>query len=455
MSGTLSENTSNLYTKSGDISSTASSSASTEVQNNQAAPGVAEGAIAGTETTQNGENGQQVAQQAISSNDTLKKANEEAMKSAIPFAIGLESLPADVLHNDITTSAIAGGAGVSGVFPSSGEGTAIDVQWSEVNMEGYFNSDMNAKQLICPMTLFQSFPVISSSGVISRATDFTSTTDGAGTNMGGLADASVNGGKSGFPDGCNPNVLQSQHNGGVVNFSVGCGVGLMYVDAWFKKFFPELGWQEGKDRQTKYGAVRSGGWTGKLITRGCLWAEVVFPTSNSTAKSFKIKVVDVGPAHEGPRLDLMPSLCLINSYRDIFKIKCKKNGSYHLIDGTNLAFLFQDCSYDYVKGQIIGYGPETYYKKCYPSSTELFSSDDGAKIFKESESYSNYIGGTAGGPTGINGFSIVRVRFFIDRSVKDKVEKLLGITLPEELMQVNYAEGTTVSDVTQTDAENN
>ena len=323
-----------------------------QTEQQQTPPGTTEGTTAGTEVAQTGENAQQTAQQPASSSEALKKANEEAMKSAIPFAIGLESLPADVLRND-TTSAVAGGAGVGGVFPEGGVGTAINVPWSEINMEGYFNSDMNAKQLVCPMTLFQSFPVITSDGIISRATDFTSTTDGAGTNIGGLADASVNGGKSGFPDGCNPSILQSQHNGGVINFSVGCGVGLMYVDAWFKKFFPELNWQEGKDRQTSYGAVRSGGWTGKLIGRGCLWAEIVFPTSNTTAKSFKVKVVDVGPAHEGPRLDLMPSVCLINSYKDIFRIKCKKNGSYHLIDGTNLAFLFQDCSYDYVKGQII------------------------------------------------------------------------------------------------------
>ncbi len=228
----------------------------------------------------------------------------------------------------------------------------------------------------------------------------------------------------------------------------------MYVDAWFKKFFPELNWQEGTDRKSSYGAVRSGGWSGKLLGRGCLWAEIVFPTSNTTAKSFKVKVVDVGPAHEGPRLDLMPSLCLINAHKDIFKIKCKKNGSYHLIDGTNLAFLFQDCSYDYVKGQIIGYGPETYYKKCYPTSNELFAPNDSAKIFKESESYSNYVGGTCGGPTGVNGFSIVRVRFFIDRSAKEKAEKIIGTTIPEALMQVNYDGGAAIPGTVQTGTQN-
>ena len=83
----------------------------------------------------------------------------------------------------------------------------------------------------------------------------------------------------------------------------------------------------------------------------------------------------------------------------------------------------------------------------------MFAADDSAKIFKESESYSNYVGGTCGGPTGINGFSIVRVRFFIDRSVKDKVEKLLGITLPEALMQVNYADGSSLTTSVQTDQQ--
>ncbi len=184
-------------------------------QTNNSAPGATDGAAAGTETTQNGENAQQPAQQAASSGKALKEANKKAMEAEIPFAIGLESLPADVLRNDTTngTAAGAAGAGGGGVFPAGGPSSAIDVPWSQINMDGHFNADMNAKQLVCPMTLFQSFPVITSSGVVTRATDFTSTTDGAGTNVGGLADASVNGGKSGFPDGCNPAVLKSQHNG--------------------------------------------------------------------------------------------------------------------------------------------------------------------------------------------------------------------------------------------------
>lgn len=422
-------------------------------QQNTTAPGTSEGAAAGTEAAQNGENGQATPTQAPSSGEALKAANEKAMKTAIPFAIGLESLPADALRKD-TTAGVAGAGGAGGVFPSGGMGTAIDVPWSEINMDGYFNSDMNAKQLVCPMTMFQSFPVITSDGTITRATDHTSTVDGAGTNLGGVSDASVNSGKSGFPDGCNPAVLQSQHNGGVQNFTVGCGMGFMYIDAWFKKFFPELNWKEGTDRQSSYGAVRSGGWTGKLVGRGCLWCEVVFPTSNTTAKAFKVKFSSAGPAHEGPRFDIMPAVCLINDYRDIFRVKCKRNGSYHLVDGTNLAFLFQDCHYDYVKGQIIGYGPETYYKKCYPTSTTPFAANDAAKVFKESAAYSTYVASTAGGPTGVNGFSIVRVRFFIDRSVKDKVEKLLGITLPEALMQVNYDGGAAIPGTVQTGTQN-
>lgn len=133
-------------------------------QPNTTAPGAAEGAAAGTEAAQNGENGQTVPAQASSSGEALKAANEKAMKTAIPFAIGLESLPADALRKD-TITGVAGAGGPGGVFPSGGMGTAIDVPWSEINMDGYFNSDMNAKQLVCPMTLFQSFPVITSSGL--------------------------------------------------------------------------------------------------------------------------------------------------------------------------------------------------------------------------------------------------------------------------------------------------
>lgn len=157
-----------------------------QTEQQQTAPGATEGAAAGTEVAQSGENVQQPAQQLASSGEALKKANEKAMKAAIPFAIGLESLPADALRKDTAnaTAAGTGGVGGGGVFPSSAGSGGIDIALKNATLDGYFNSDSSLKQLVCPMTCFQSFPVTKAGGIITRITDHTSTGDNAGTDCG-------------------------------------------------------------------------------------------------------------------------------------------------------------------------------------------------------------------------------------------------------------------------------
>lgn len=412
--------------------------------------------------TTNGINSQATELPATASQtNDLKIKNAEAMKREIPFAIGLDALPREVIRQNNVANAIAGTTGVgSGLMPSgNGTSTAIDTSWNSINMDGYFNADLGAKQILCWMSVMQSFPVVEADGTITYVSDLTSTGDGAGTDMGGISCTIVNGGRSSYMDTNTPATLCSQYNGGVRNYIIGAGVGLKYVEEWIHKFFPELSWKDGTDKSTNRGPMRTGGFAGRLMSQGCLWAEVVFPISNDKAKVLKIRVVDVGLNYDSPYLDIMGAFCVINSHRDIFKIVAKRNGD-NIIDGSKIAFLFQDCNYDYVKGEIVGYGPESVYKKFYPSSNELFKNT--TSVFKEDKKFFRYTGGTKGGPKKSNkskhipGASQLRVRFFIHPSAKEKAEKIIGQPLPEELMKVNYGEGNNlVSAAVQTIAQKN
>lgn len=354
------------------------------------------------------------------------------MPNNIPFSIGLEGLSADILalsgNNGSTQGAVGNmfGSGASGAF-----GGGTDVTLGAVSLDGYFNADNNLKQIVCPMTLFQSFPVETGDGAYTRVTDFTSTKDGAGTDLGHCVQ-NLNGGKCGYPDNATESVLDMQTNGGVENFKVGAGIALPYIENWLKRFFPEVTFKASRKYTNAYGGAYTGGSMYNLIADGCLCAEVVFPTSNTSGKAIRIKLVSFGPMHEGPRFDIMPAFCLAKGNAEVFKITALAKGRNTVIDGTNLKFMFADCPYDWKKGEVIGYGPATLKQKLFGSG----------KSFDQSKVWRGYTGGTVGGPTGINGFSVVRVRFFIEPGHKEKAEKILGCSIPDELMKTNYEEGT-------------
>lgn len=358
------------------------------------------------------------------------------MPNNIPFSIGLEGLSADILslsgNNGSTQGAVSSavgnmfGSGASGAF-----GGGTDVALGAVSLDGYFNADNNLKQIVCPMTLFQSFPVETGDGAYTRVTDFTSTKDGAGTDLGHCVQ-NLNGGKCGYPDNATESVLDMQTNGGVENFRVGAGIALPYIENWLKRFFPEVTFKASRKYTNAYGGAYTGGSMYNLIADGCLCAEVVFPTSNTSGKAIRIKLVSFGPMHEGPRFDIMPAFCLAKGNAEVFKITALAKGRNTVIDGTNLKFMFADCPYDWKKGEVIGYGPATLKQKLFGSG----------KSFDQSKVWRGYTGGTVGGPTGINGFSVVRVRFFIEPGHKEKAEKILGCSIPDELMKTNYEEGT-------------
>lgn len=84
-------------------------------------------------------------------------------------------------------------------------------------------------------------------GKYTYVTDSTSTSDGAGTNVGGLSQ-SLNGGICGFPDKFAVSILESQREK-VKAFKVGASIGYMYGDAYLKRYFPEINWKTGRRRR--------------------------------------------------------------------------------------------------------------------------------------------------------------------------------------------------------------
>lgn len=356
------------------------------------------------------------------------------MPDNIPFSIGLEGLSAEILALSGSTQGAVSSAvgGMYGSSPSGAFGGGTDVSLGAVDLDGYFNADNNVKQIVCPMTLFQSFPVETADGSYTRVTDYTSTKDGAGTDLGHCVQ-NLNSGKCGYPDNATKSVLDMQINGHVENFRVGGGIALPYIENWFKRFFPEVTFKASHKYTNAYGGAYTGGSMYDLIADGCLCAEVVFPTSNTSGKAIRIKLVSFGPMHEGPRFDIMPAFCLAKGNAEVFKITALSKGRDTVVDGTNLKFMFADCPYDWKKGEVIGYGPATLKQKLFGPS---------GKSFDQSKVWRGYTGGTVGGPTGIHGFSVVRVRFFIEPGHKEKAEKILKCPIPDELLKTNYEEGT-------------
>lgn len=333
--------------------------------------------------------------------------------SSIPFSIGLESLPADVLQQANIQGGV-GGPGGGGIFGDSSivgiGGSAFTggvVGMGNVEIDGNFITDTNLKQAVMPMTVFQSFPVQLPDGTYTMVSDQTSTSDGAGTNMGGLSHV-LNGGKCGCPDGFNETILKSME-GKVPNFKVGASVSAKFGQQYLEYFYPDVKWGRGD--------------FSKLKVRGYICAEVVCPISASEGKVIRVKMVDEGPVHK-VAIDIMGAFCLLDSYKDIFSVYGKINGKNETIDNTTYKFPFASAGYDYVNGEIPGYGP-----------TKMLELRNNVKV---NTAFSRYGGGTKGGATNSQGHAMTRVRFFMDQSHRAAAEKVINHPLPDEFFKTNY-----------------
>lgn len=334
--------------------------------------------------------------------------------NSIPFSIGLETLPADALRQDGAMGGMMGGGGSMGGFGGPGfmgvGGSAFTggiVGMGDVQLDGNFVTDRSLKQAAMPMTVFQSFPVQLPDGTYTMVSDQTSTSDGAGTNKGGLSQV-LNGGICGCPDGFNESILTGMQPK-VTNFKVGASCSAKFGQQYLQYFYPEVQWGA-KDFS-------------KMKVRGYICAEVVCPISATEGKVIRVKMVDEGPVHK-VAIDIMGAFCMLDSYKDIFSVYGKINGKNETIDNTTYKFPFASAGYDYINGEIPGYGP-----------TQMLELRKNVKI---NTAFSKYGGSTKGGATNNVGHAITRVRFFIDQSHKEAAEKVIGHPLPEDIFKTNY-----------------
>lgn len=341
------------------------------------------------------------------------------MPERFPFSIGLDASRLQVPTSNAPqlTSPLSVGSLLS---TASNRATYISskVGLSEPELQdGVYISDPTLKQVYIPLTVFQSFPVQMEDGSYTYITDNTSLFDNAGTNIGQLSQ-SLNSGVCGFPDKFAYSILQAQTSV-VKAFKVGGSIGYMYGDRYFQRFFPEVQWKTGK-----------GGDFLKLKRNNCITAEVVMPTSSTEGRPIRINLVDDGP-HSAFKLDVMGAYCLLDDVKDLFKIQAQDSSGWKNIDNDKIKFPFASGKYDYVNGEISGYSPEAvlmFRKNLYKNV--------------ESSPFKRYLGTGRSGPKDSKGHSLVRVRFFIDPKNREKAEKLVKKTLPEELFKTNYQGGT-------------
>lgn len=351
------------------------------------------------------------------------------MPDRIPFSIGLEAVPSDALqqiNNAIgtTVGSIINNAGLSSSQELTKNGMSFmgsTVGLSEPTVEdGVYITDESLKQVYIEMTVFQSFPVQMEDGKYTFVTDNTSTTDGAGTNTGGLAH-NCNGGQCGFCDNFDEGILNSQLEN-VKNFKVGASIGHSYGTQYLQKFYPEVKWSSGD--------------FGTLKRAGLIIAEMVIPTSSTQGKPVRCTLVDNGPFHKWA-IDVMGSFCLLDEVKDLFRIKAvKADGSAQVVDGNSLKFPFADKQYDYINGEIPGFSPTAIKSWLNPNC--LYN---GVKT----SPFKRYYGECKAGPKrSDNGHSMIRVKFYIDPTKRDEAEKKVGKKLPDDLFKPNYS-GETVN----------
>lgn len=300
------------------------------------------------------------------------------------------------------------------VGPGFGSSNVGDINLSG-ELSGYWISDPSLKQVAMVMTVFQSFPVkvAGEDKPYTMVVDQTSTIDGAGTNKGELCIGTL-----GCPDGYNLSLLDkvaSNTKGG--GFKVGASFwnerGLEYLN----HYYPEVGFTLSHVNKMR---------------RACILnAEVAIPTSGTSAKAFKIKVVDEGPrppyayAKSGSnaglwKLDIIGAFCMLSENAGLFELHGKKGGKMVSIDNTVLEFPFKDGKYNILTGEISGYTPE--------AMKEFVAN---GLVNPNKSMITKYFGHTAGGEVAC------RVKFYVDPAHRSIAEEIVGKSLPDEFFTTN------------------
>jgi hypothetical protein len=168
------------------------------------------------------------------------------------------------------------------------------------------------------------------------------------------------------------------------------------------------------------------------MRRACILnAEVVIPTSGTTGKAFRIKMVDEGPrppyayvksgSNAGLwKLDIIGAFCMLTENAGLFELHGKKDGKMVPIDNTTLEFPFKDGKYDILTGEISGYTPE--------AMKQLVAN---GVVNPNKAMISKYFGHPIGGEVAC------RVKFYVDPAHRALAEQIVGKPLPEAFFTTN------------------
>jgi hypothetical protein len=372
------------------------------------APGSQGGAApapSGSSTDTNSNNGTSGTNAQPGSNNSNTDSSNASGSGLIKFSKGLDSIASASNLEGNQVSGFGGGVGTSGL---SGE-----------VMNGGWISEESLKQIAVHLTVFQPAPLVKTSGTTTEY----KLLKNAGL-VGGETGTLCRGLPEGQPNSLLPAVLKNNEKALGVdgNFKVGASYAFT-IEApagsdnipgieYFKHYYPDL--------QINDEILR--GW----IKGHLLNVEIIVPTSETAGNAYRLKIVDQGPKLKTPEglgiIDIMSPWALLSSNKDIFTVTAE--GGLDVTNSTEWKFPFADKSYDYLTGEIDGFGPSAEIKWGLTSHDTI----------------------------DIKGFDIkkagpCRAKFFIDPSHKEQAEKVAGKALPEELFKCNgtYGSGSTGS----------
>lgn len=276
--------------------------------------------------------------------------------------------------------------------------TSSNVSLPTVSIKGNFVDDKEAQLCVLKFTAFSAFPVEYNNG------SYTMCLDGGANNE--TKNGFLSSGRTSMPESYNliDTITEKQ-------FKVGCAVNHNQGAEYLREFYPDVKWNAND--------------FAKMANKLCITAEITVPISANSGKIILCKVVDYGPKNV---IDLMGSFCSLNEYKDLFKVTGIING-----DGgkkwkeTNAKFLFADKSYNHITGEIEGYGPASVKEKKN----------------KESEPSSLFKTFIASAPVSNQFF----VRFFVDPSLREKAEKIVGHKLPDDFCKQKNISGSNVNNM--------
>ena len=306
------------------------------------------------------------------------------------FSLNLEALSNDVLNLMNPQPAALGGTGgvVSDMVSSIYEGGGGIGGGSEVSLPaasikgGLFVDDKESQLCVLRFTAFSAFPVEYGSGSYTMCLD-------GGANK-STRTGYLSSGRTSMPESYELIDAISEKQ-----FKVGCAINHKQGTSYLKEFYPDTQWGESD--------------FAKMANKLCITAEITVPTSASSGKVILCKVVDYGP--EGI-VDLMGAYCSLSELSSLFKVTGLNGDGGAKWRETNAKFICADKSYNHITGEISGYGPEEVKAKKNKEG-------DPAALFKTF---------TVSPPAGDKFF----VRFFVDPSWREKAEKAVGHSLPDD-----------------------